>query len=273
MHLPRLCTVVLLVATVACARQGEPAPTGSPDDVTLTSAIDGVITDFPEEGAKAFIATYPELDSIRAGDGLLLFPKGSAERIATTRSKLPKNHPLYADDDLAQFDRVLIRTRLSSTDSRAYFVLFTDGGSGDPAFYVIAEGDSVSSNEVWGEILALPASGQFAVYQRTNSDFAKRNPVRLDRGALLAVPMPSYHVGLRSITTDTLPLTRTRSDSTIVARIPKGAVVEVLATNDSTTTRGTAFLVRTSAGLRGWAHLQVLQCPAAVIRGICFMGD
>lgn len=253
-------------AIVACAQV-----TSDPVD----EAAEGVVTQYPDEGAAAFIAAYPELEHIGTGIGVLLFPKGSAQIVDRLRSELPRDHQLFNVSDFEANDRVLALVQLPGTSDQSYFVVSTEGPSYDTGFYLVGTLDTAETSDVSGEILALPASGDFAVFQRRNSMFAKRQRARVESGTLVAIEQAFYHVGLRSVTLDTITLTRSAHGGPVAARLDIGTVVEVLATDNIERDSYMSFLVRVPAGVRGWARINVggSQCRPTAIRGICYLGD
>lgn len=229
---------------------------------------------WPSTSAESsFIASYPRLARVGRTSGVLLYPGTGAEVIDRLRSELPPTHAAYLGDAFGIDDRVLVRMRLPAAEGSEYFVVHTDGPSGDPGFYLVDASTGRESPVIWGEVLALPESGEFAMYQRTNTFFPKRKRVRVDGGELVEVAEPRYTVGLRTIALDSLFVVRSEQDSTIVARLGRGDSVEVLEASDESTTGRYPLWLRTASGVRGLVMLDMPQCPAALLRGLCFFGD
>ena len=170
-------------------------------------------------------------------------------------------------------ERVLIRIRLPDVDGSDFFVLHTEGPSGDPGFYLVDASTGQESQVVSGEVLALPESGEFTIYQRTNTFFPKRKRVRVEGSELVEVERTRYIVDVRTVALDSLLVQRSEQDPTIVARLGSGDSVDVLEASEEVTAGGYPLWVRTSSGVRGLVKLDMPQCPQAILRGLCFLGD
>lgn len=134
----------------------------------------------------------------------------------------------------------------------------------------MSEAGRRTGDEPFGEILALPASGDFMMFQRVNTHFPKRKQVRVESAGLVEFPSERFKVGMRTVVLGTVLLRRSPTDSTPIGHLQPGDSVEVLEGMDS----GPDFrvLVRHARG-QGWLLLPTRQCPAALLRGICFSGD
>jgi hypothetical protein len=294
MRLPPLVAVVSMVLA-ACERAPAPTPhdaigdaatraeaAPSIDPLTDATLVAEPVEVHPDQSGwelwtpfqDAFLDRHRSLRRVGGSDGMLLYAAGTAEVIDTERWRLPSDHVLHLDtleSDVSARDRVLVRMRLPG-DGRLAFIVHTQGGSGDPAFYVTAD-SSASWGEVEGEILAIPASGEMEVYQLSNSMYAKRKHVRMENGRLVDVVADRYEVGLRTVALTRVPLTEDPHGGAMVATLAAGDSVLVIETTDRSSADGMPFLVQSTSGKRGWARISMMQCFAQVLRGICYKGD
>lgn len=263
-----LCLIVL--AAIACSQSGESARQESaPPSVTYEPQPDSLSRPSPT-AADSFIAQFPRLARLSHGWGTVLYPPEGTEVINKLRSELPPSHPLYLINDFSADDRVLLRRVLPNASGKPYFLVSSDGPSGDPEFYLADAVTGLETSGVWGEVLAISADGELTMFQRTNSDFPKRKRVLVEDGELKDAPQSRFVLNFRSIVLDSLRLERSEHDRTVVARLARGDSVVVL----EAAGEGEMLLwLQTARGVRGFVRLPSSQCPRAIVRGLCYLGD
>ncbi len=262
MHRSSKKRIVLGFAALTLALASCDSKTREPADTLMQS----------DTSAASFIADYSGLAKLSDG-GVLLYPSDRAEVINQLRSALPTSNPLYEADEAGTEDRILVRMRLPNESGRSYFVAFTEGPSGDPGFYLIDAETLRETGVEWGEVLALPASGEFMMFQRANTFFAKRKRIRVADSGFVEIPEARYRFVLRSIALDSSAVFRSEQDSTPIARLARGDSLTVTEVAENGSRGFYPVWIRTAKGISGLVRLPMSQCPATLIRGLCFAGD
>jgi hypothetical protein len=233
----------------------------------------GFLDDDPS--ADAFRETFKALIPVGRGRDLLL-PTGKFEEIDAQRSALPRTNPVwqaYEEPDDWMEDRVLAALSPELFGGSRVYVLATEGGSGDPGFrFVRADGINRSEN-IDGDILAIPSPGEIHLYQRTNSLFPRHRRFRLIRDSVVEVPSTQHRIGLKTVALARFRLRKSFEDSTLVAWVEVGDSVEVVEAREPGYGEDTPFLVKTAGGGLGWVRIGYWQCNLALMKGICFYGD
>lgn len=222
----------------------------------------------------AFLVSFPQLERLGGMGGVVMFPAGTAEIVNRLRSSYPQNSPMWQDTSgIGIDDRVLVRMRLPLGSGREYYIVHTDGGSGDPAMYLL-DGESPEASEwAMGEVLAILPSGEIWQYQRYNSIYPRRKPMRFLAGRLVEIDSTHSLIDLRTTALAPFKLRRGPEDSTVVAEIAIGDSLVVVEGYDPAGPYGALLYVRTSAGIEGWVLVNGPQCNFGLIKGICFLGD
>jgi hypothetical protein len=190
-----------------------------------------------------------------------------------------KNKSQILDQKLPD-DRVKVMLTSLDKSAEKYLIVFDPGPSGDPSFsFYKADAQEgppldirLSGGETYPQVngldLVMPGNGIIYVAGHTNEMFNKRRKLRLVQGELVEVDQPFYYVGLQTVTTKAIKLYGSKKKDRVVAYLPKGAKVEVLANQQD------FYLVRTPFGLAGW-----LEIPFGTLWGqsplkdIVFAGD
>lgn len=270
----------LLSAGTACGK-------AEPEQALTTDALANAVARFPEDTSvegeswpeyrdarrRAFEAEFAAL--ARVGDSLhmVLYPAEFGRRVDRPRSSYPRSDSLYADSAYGLDDQVLVRVRPRAGTGSAFYVLFTAGMSADPGFYSIRERDGARGEIIWGEALAFVRPDSARLYQRTNSTFPRRRTLVVRDGILEAVHEDPEPVDLASVVLGSLTIRRSATDTTVLERLSRGDSIWVLSARNTDGRGGELFLVRSARGSQGWVRLDGRQCPASVVRGICFYGD
>lgn len=259
-----------IAAVAGCTPRGESSPEQELIvESTVTPVPDSLSWGEPGE-PETFIAGFPHLKRLGTGWGTILYPDEGTEVINKPRSELPPAHPLYLTNDFSAEDMVLIRHRFARAKGKEYFVVFTEGPSGDPGYYLADAASGEETPETWGEVLAIGLDGEVTMYQRTNSDFPMRKRLTIVDGAFVEGDQTRFVLGTRTIVLDSLRLFRSERDTTIVARLERGDSLVVL---EAERGRFLSLWLRTMGGIRGFVRLPSTQCPSAVIRRFCYLGD
>ncbi len=199
--------------------------------------------------------------------GVRYNPKVS-EIIEKRRDSYPKVHPLYTDE-FGRDDIVIIKTKLNTDEKDLYYVLFTQGPSGDPSFYFInVKKPNKYFGNLAGEELVLPGNGFAYTKSRSNSDYLKRAKFKIAQYGFEEVFQPFYYVGLNSHTLVPVAIYKEIGKGKIIAKLPANYEVEVLVTDNNSN-----YLIKTSFGLLGWIHIPSTQYKSEIIEGISFQGD
>ena len=165
----------------------------------------------------------------------------------------------------------LVKTSLNNTAAK-YAIYFDDGPSSDPGF-TIYEISGKTENQIIrldGSILILPGNGYIYTRGRNNENYTKTRKYQFANNTFTEVKQAAYYVGVKSKTaTDIILLSNFNKTASVVAQIPKGYEVEILANID------TWYLVKTQFGLLGWVEITPEQCypQGSVIEDIYFAGD
>lgn len=167
----------------------------------------------------------------------------------------------------------VLETKLDTTKEEIYTIDFDDGPSGDPEFIIHRKVDKSFDNigSFTGTELIVPGDGSIYVSGEENRYFNMRRKYLLKNGRLKEVIQPYYYVGLKTVNSQPLDLYADRSYTEKVTNLPAKSEIEVLmaSANDE---YSYDFLIKTSYGLLGWAHLSD-QCGTEIVEGICFHGD
>jgi hypothetical protein len=226
---------------------------------------------YPDPSEEAFKTSFPGLR--RAFHESVLFAPGRLEIVDSPRSSFPRSSPLWQDTlESYMDDQVVARLFMSVRDTLPYYLVHTDGMSGDPAFYLIRGSDGEEVGGGAADVIAFPDSGDVWVYQRSNAVFPMRRRIRLADGRMEEVAEDRYAVGLQTVALKAFSLRRALDDSTEVASVAGGDSIEVVAGIDPPRSES-VLLVRTRTGAEGWVRVPSQQCNLAVIKGICFLGD
>jgi hypothetical protein len=223
----------------------------------------------------AFLREFSDLDSVGRGQGVVLVSSGTAQVVDTPRANLPAGHPLRWSEDEGHCcdDRLLVEGLRIASEGAPLSLLFTEGPSGDPGFYVVSSDGARRSDYLSGEVLALPGNGEVHIYQRTNSIFPRHRRFHFVGDSLVEIVSSVHPIGLRTVALDSLKLRRSLDDASIVARVERGDSILVVEAHDPGKGEDTPILVRASDGAEGWVRVGWYQCNSAIIRGICFDGD
>jgi len=234
----------------------------------------GVLSQDPGDDSVASAeAAYPALAWITDGDATLAYQPAGARVIKQPRALLPKQHPLHLVGDLPQDDVVLLETTLRGAGK--VWVVFTQGASFDPAFYMVREAEPTRRwAEVDATVLAIPGDDTVFTATRANSHFTRRQQYRLTSAGLKLLRQPYFAVDLDTVALKPLALYATPAGNDLVTTLPPGAPLRVVLTDDQPDAHGRrCFLVKTPGGLLGWAWVKSTQYPAEDIAGISFWGD
>lgn len=225
---------------------------------------------YPTEARSEFESGFPGLATTVAGTGSILYSPSQTVVINQQRRALPHHHGAFCDDGLECYDVVLIQAQLWGDTT---LVVFTEGPSGDPAFYCLGSDGRRLGRLLPGEVLALPGDGSVFTFARYNNAFPKRSRWRIREDGFEEVQQPFYRVNLASRTLKEVTL-RSRPDAgDVVAELARGTRLTVVLTPGVEEADGMDFLVSTGSGLLGWVRVPVLQYQATVLEGIFWWGD
>lgn len=227
--------------------------------------------DYPDQSKQEFLALFSGLR--QTFHGAVLYAPGRLDLIDSSRSSYPRTSPLWQDTAADYLDdRVIARVNMPGPDTRPYYLIYTGGMSGDPAFYLVRGTDGERTGWEDADVIVFPDTGDVWIYQRTNSVFPMRRRIHVADGKMEEVETAQYSIGLRTVALKQFSLRRALDDSTVVASVLAGDSVEVVAGIDPPRS-SSVLLVRTRTGSEGWVAVAGQQCNAGVIKGICFMGD
>lgn len=180
--------------------------------------------------------------------------------------ELEESNPLYRNEGPATGDVLLIETKVNSSDY--YFVVFTWGPSGDPAFKFFKEGKSQPSFSI--PALAVYITGNGSIYSEghVNNTFNTRKKFTVRNDKLTEVEQPFYYVGLETQTLQPITLYNNENLSNKVASLPKNYSIEVVAHKKGTS----LYLIKTDFGLIGWVKVEST-FGNPTIKGLVFAGD
>lgn len=254
--------IMLLATSLAAAGEGDSSLPDISDDLSEASVREA----FP-------YLTFLEVDDsfIRAVVGY----NGKNTTIINKKlSALPKSHPLYVKEDFEADDILVMETALGS-DGVRYYILFSDGPSTDPEFYLVSPR---APGKVWarlyGTALALPGNGAAYIAGRHNELFTRRSKYRYTPGGMSKVEQPFAYIGLKTRTLTAITIYSTPDEKTPVAQLPQGTEIEVLLANEQIEQRQEiCLLLKTPLGLVGWAWVPYGQYQATAIQGISYWGD
>lgn len=276
-----------VLALLLCASAGTACSDTRRESALSPDALAEAIARFPRDSVvdgerwpeyrdarrRAFETQFAALQSVGDSFHVVYFPNEIGRRVERLRSSYPPTDSLYAENESGLDDRVLLRVQPGGGSGSAFFVLFTEGMSADPGFYSIRERDGARSDIIWGEVLAFVRPDSARLYQRSNSLFARRRTLIVRDGILQVVREDPEPVDFSSIALGSLTIRRSATDTTVLERLRRGDSIRVLAARNVEGYGGELFLVRSARGTEGWVRLDSRQCPAALIRGICYYGD
>ena len=149
--------------------------------------------------------------------------------------------------------RTVLVGRIDRNDADKYVIRYDDGPSCDPTFSLWKEGAGEPIGEFGGDHLVVPGNGFLYVIRRSNRSFEGREKWAIRDGALVEIAQPLYSVEVATTTRKAIELRQqTRPDSELIANVPKGESVTVVA--EQSIDGGDWYLVRTRFGLLGWTQ-------------------
>jgi len=179
-----------------------------------------------------------------------------------------KGHPLYFENAEYFFITDVARSKIDYKKDEYYRIIFSSAESCDPMYSIYKEaGDSlISMGTIECLDLFVPGNGYLYCRGHANTTYNKRKKYKLIEDQLVEVKQPYYHVGIRSEIIESIVLYTDKTLKEELAKLPKGAEVEVLLNEDE------MFLVKTSFGLVGWWKPESLY-PKSPVPGLYFRGD
>ena len=199
--------------------------------------------------------------------GVKYNPKNS-EIVNKTLGSYPKDHPLFTDEFEAN-DIVILKTKFHSNDQVSFYVVFSEGPSGDPNFYFLS---TSLHDKVFGylgcEEIVIPGNGFVYTKCRANKDYLKRRKYKVEDTGFKEITQPYYYVGLKSRTLAPITIYKEKDTKEPIAKLPSNYAIEVLISDENS-----YYLVKTTFGLVGWIHLPSAQYNNEIIKGIYFQGD
>lgn len=225
---------------------------------------------------ESLLRGFSKLSILKSGDAILAYNAITSKVINKKRSELKKSHPLFMyDDALESKDKLLLQTTLGKNESNKYYVAFTEGPSGDPAFYLIKQ---ESPNKVWAELsgtaLVLPSNDYVYIANRFNNTFTQRKKYSYLQTGLTQINQPYYYVGLKTQTLKPVTLYADQGETKVVAKLPKKSKIEILLTDGKRDKQyRTSFLAATPFGLVGWIWVSQSQYFSNEVEGISYWGD
>lgn len=149
--------------------------------------------------------------------------------------------------------RTVLVGRIDRNDADKYVIRYDDGPSCDPTFSLWKEGAGEPIGEFGGDHLVVPGNGFLYVIRRSNRSFEGREKWAIRDGALVEIAQPLYSVEVATTTRKAIELRQqTRPDSELIANVPKGESVTVVA--EQSIDGSDWYLVRTRFGLLGWTQ-------------------
>lgn len=150
-------------------------------------------------------------------------------------------------------ETLLLVGRFDRSKADRYRVVYDDGPSCDPSFTVYREGASEPLGSFGGEHLIVPGNGFLYVIRRSNRSYEGREKWEIRDGALVEVAQPLRYVGVQSRTLKAIALRQTQAeDATVLAQVPAGDTVTIVAHQEDSHSGRDWYLVRTRFGLLGW---------------------
>ena len=154
------------------------------------------------------------------------------------------------------------------------------GPSNDPSCRLLPKFDDPASAifESAGNDFAFLASGEIYVGGATDYLYDHRRLFRYDGKRFVEVAQPFRYVGIEGKTTASLALTSTKSGdarsplTTLLAGTPITILLNA-ATGDDENGQNADYLVRTSEGLVGWAHIPMKPDGTTIVDGLRYAGD
>ncbi len=148
---------------------------------------------------------------------------------------------------------------------------FNPGPSADPnfEFYKVKNDDFVFLFSIGATEIYIPDNGFIYVSGHTNNMFNKRRKFRYVNDSIVEIKQPFYYVGLSTTTEKPIKLYNDKKMTTVIASLPSGAPVEVVAAEFSESAE--YFLIKTSFGLLGWWKLD--HYYSHTIKGLYYAGD
>lgn len=179
-----------------------------------------------------------------------------------------KGHPLYFENAEYFFITDVARSKIDYKKDEYYRITFSAAESCDPGYMIYKEvGDSlIRIGSIPCLDLFVPGNGYLYCRGHANTTYNKRKKYKLVGDQLEEVKQPYYHVGIRSEIIESIVLYTDKTLEEELAKLPKGAEVEVLLNEDE------MFLVKTSFGLLGWWKPESLY-PKSPVPGLYFNGD
>ncbi|RKE04072.1 hypothetical protein [Marinifilum flexuosum] len=179
-----------------------------------------------------------------------------------------KGHPLYFENAEYFFITDVARSKIDYKKDEYYRIIFSSAESCDPMYSIYKEtGDSlISMGTIECLDLFVPGNGYLYCRGHANTTYNKRKKYKLVGDQLVEVKQPYYHVGIRSEIIESIVLYTDKTLKEELAKLPKGAEVEVLLNEDE------MFLVKTSFGLVGWWKPESLY-PKSPVPDLYFRGD
>ncbi len=216
---------------------------------------------------------FPQLKKITVDKSMNVFVKYDPARtvlINKKLSQLPKNDPLYSDDEMIGEDIKLLETCLDTKCIERYIVAFSHGPSAAPTFMIFNKKKPDEAIFVsWGMELYLTVTGHFTLPDiRNNTYDARRKFNIINDTTIREVVQPVHYVGLKTKTKQ--PITLYSEDmKSVVAQLPAKYPIEVLLADQSEEFK---YLIKTDFGLLGWVKFDMVYMDDQ-IEGLYFSGD
>jgi hypothetical protein len=208
--------------------------------------------------AKPF-KVFPDLSEVlvNTNAGASVFCKKNNCEIINKPSKLD---PTMID--------VLIANLVASNSSK-YLIQYSDEPSGDPhfLFYRIEKDTLIGIGRIPSDNIYIPGNGFLYSSCRADRMFETREKYIISRDTLSEVKQPFYFVGLESEALQELNLYSDTELTKVVATIPKGSPVFIVANQKD------YYLLKTPFGLLGWVQVSDKEYGETKLKGIAYAGD
>ncbi len=229
-----------------------------------------------DQSEKSIKEGFSQLSILKSGLAVVAYNPSVTKIINKKRGDLPPTHDLFYNEGVEANDDVLIETSLSGADGERFYLIFFEGPSLDPSFYLVSADAKTDKPfaEIWSEAVAIPSTGYIYAAGRTNRMFTERTKYLVKPSGLVEAKQPYSYVGLKTKTLKPITIYSSPNKESVVAQLPEGADVEVLLTNgEKSKDYETCFLVKTPFGLLGWVWVYQSQYDSKVIEGLSWWGD
>ena len=120
---------------------------------------------------------------------------------------------------------------------------------------------------IWGIPIYIPGDGFIYTSGHADSIFDTRRKYAIRFGKLEEIVQPMLYVGLETVTTGRITLTRTKGGADLVAVLDAGTPVTVLV-ND-----GDDYLILTPQCITGWMRIPQIDRYRTPLRYLMYRGD